>query len=289
MNKLLVLVIFVFFATSFVQAQHKRAFLVGISHYDNVSTNYEWNDIHGVEDVKLISPLLKQQGFSITEVLDEEATYKHIKSSLAKFVKSCKKNDIVYMHFSTHGQPFEDKDGDEIDEWDEAIVPIDAFKNYKRGKYEGECHLIDDELNLYLTNLRKKIGEKGCIYMTIDACHAGTSSRGDETIRGTMIGFTSNPKKQYNPPMNRKCNYVIRHFNGYCPITYFEACRSDQVNRELKTKNGIYGALSYNIAQVIKTLNISSNSTSFIDAVKQSIKTKGNWPNNQNLVVETTK
>lgn len=288
MHKLLITIILTFLPVFFVQAQHKKAFLVGISHYDNAATNYEWNDIHGVEDVKLISPLLKQQGFSITELLDEKATYKQIKNGLSKFIASCKKGDIVYIHFSTHGQPVEDKDGDETDSWDEAIVPVDAYKNYKRDQYEGECHLLDDELNSYLNTLRKKIGEKGYIYLVIDACHAGTTSRGDESTRGTMVGFTSNPKKQYNPPMERKNNYVIRQIKGYSPITYLEACRSDQINRELKTKDGMYGALSYNIAQVIKTLKISSNSTTFVDAVKQSAKTKGNWPNNQNLVVETT-
>lgn len=40
------------FISSFAYSQRKRAFLVGISNYDNAITNYEWNNIHGVEDVK---------------------------------------------------------------------------------------------------------------------------------------------------------------------------------------------------------------------------------------------
>lgn len=270
-------------------SQHKKAFMVGISHYDNATTNYEWNNIHGVEDVKLISPLLKSQGFAVTEVLEEQATYSQIKSRLTRFSNNIKKGDIIYIHFSMHGQPFEDKDGDEIDKWDESLVPYDAFKNFKKGKYEGARHLIDDELCRYLNKIRKKVGENGHIYVILDACHAGTSSRGDEITRGTMIGFSSNPNNRYNPPQEHKSTYILKQQKGYSPITFIEACRSDQINRELKTSKGIYGALSYNVAQALSTVKLSQNSLIFINAIKQSIKTKGNWPNNQNLVVETGK
>ena len=37
--------------SSFVYAQRKRAFMVGISHYDTALTGYQWNNINGVEDV----------------------------------------------------------------------------------------------------------------------------------------------------------------------------------------------------------------------------------------------
>lgn len=289
MSRYLFIILLHFLMIPIAQAQHKKAFLVGISHYDNARTNYEWNDIHGVEDVKLISPLLKQQGFATTELLDGNATYHNIKLGLQRFIKSCNKGDIVYIHFSTHGQPFEDKNGDEADNWDEALIPIDAHKNYKKGKYMGECHLIDDELNLYVDKLRKKIGEKGCIYIIIDACHAGTSSRGDEGTRGTMVGFTQNLQKRYNPPIEHKNNYALKNAKDLCPIIYIEACRSDQINRELKTKEGIYGALSYNVAQALKQIKLSSDRNTFVNAVKQSARIKGNWPNNQNMVIETSR
>ena len=51
------------------------------------------------------------------------------------FVKS---GDIVYLHFSCHGQPVEDLDGDEKDGWDESIVPYDAWKKPISGIYDGK-------------------------------------------------------------------------------------------------------------------------------------------------------
>lgn len=133
-----------------VFAQRKRAFLVGISHYDTALTAYQWNNINGVEDVNLLSPILKEQGFSVTSILDEKATYQNISTQLTSFIKKTKKGDIVYLHFSAHGQPVEDMNGDEEDGWDEAIVPIDAYKLYKKGVYEGKSHLLDDQLNKYV-------------------------------------------------------------------------------------------------------------------------------------------
>ena len=49
--------------SSFAYSQRKRAFLVGISHYDTALTGYQWNNINGINDVELLSPILFKQGF----------------------------------------------------------------------------------------------------------------------------------------------------------------------------------------------------------------------------------
>ena len=58
--KLLILCLFCM-GIADVDAQRKRAFLVGISHYDTALTGYQWNNINGVEDVNLLSPIFKKQ------------------------------------------------------------------------------------------------------------------------------------------------------------------------------------------------------------------------------------
>ena len=47
-----------------LQAQEKRALLVGISKYDTALTGYQWNNINGANDVKLLAPILKAKGFN---------------------------------------------------------------------------------------------------------------------------------------------------------------------------------------------------------------------------------
>ena len=269
-------------------AQRKRAFMVGISHYDTALTGYQWNNINGVEDINLLSPILKQQGFYLTMLLDEQATYQNITNQLSTFTNHTKKGDIVYLHFSAHGQPVEDLNGDEEDGWDEAIVPIDAYKNYKKGVYEGKKHLLDDQLNTYIKKLRTKIGSTGFLYVVIDACHAGTSSRAnDETIRGTKVGFTYNDKV-FKPSTQKKSHYKVEATPKMSHVIYLEACRPDQVNMEIKVDGKRYGPLSYNIAQALQAKPLSANGNDFLNQVKASIMKGGKWPNNQNLVTETS-
>lgn len=274
--------------SSVVFAQRKRAFLVGISHYDTALTGYQWNNINGVEDVNLLSPPLKKQGFVLTTLLDEQATFDNITRQLSLFVDKTKKGDIVYLHFSTHGQPVEDLNGDEEDGWDEAIVPIDAYKMYRKGTYEGKKHLIDDQLNQYVTKLREKIGNTGFLYVVIDACHAGTSSRGnDDVVRGTNVGFTYN-NKVFKPTSTKKSHYKIDASEMQANVMFMEACRPDQINMEIKIGGKRYGPLSYNIAQALSIYKLSTNADEFLKHVKASIMKEGHWPNNQNLVTETS-
>lgn len=272
--------------SSAANAQRKRAFLVGISHYDTALTGYQWNNINGVEDINLLSPEIKNQGVTTTTLLDKEATFDNIVIQLTQFTNKTKKGDIVYLHFSTHGQPVEDLNGDEEDGWDESIVPIDAYKIYKKGIYEGKKHLTDDLLNKYVKKLREKIGPTGFLYVVIDACHAGTSSRAnDETVRGTHVGFTYN-NKVFKPSTNKNTHYKIEASPKMSNVLFIEACRPDQVNTEIKVGEKRYGPLSYNIAQALLISPLSKNAEELLSNIKASIIRNGRWPNNQNMVTE---
>lgn len=269
-------------------AQRKRAFLVGISHYDTALTGYQWNNINGVEDINLLNPVLQKQGFSTATLSDGQATFDNIVRQITQLTNKTKKGDVVYLHFSTHGQPVEDLNGDEEDGWDESIVPIDAYKIYKKGIYEGQKHLTDDLLNKYIKKLREKIGPTGFLYVVIDACHAGTSSRAnDETTRGTHVGFTHN-NKVFKPSINKKSHYHIEASAKMSNVLFIEACRSDQVNTEIKVDGKRFGPLSYNIAQVLSSFMLTTNAKDFVESIKRSLIKTGRWPNNQNLVTETS-
>lgn len=288
MRSRLYLILVALLLSSAVNAQRRRAFLVGISHYDTALTGYQWNNINGVEDINLLSPALKNQGFFTITLLDAQATFENIVSQIAQFTNKTKKGDIVYLHFSTHGQPIEDLNGDEEDGWDESIIPIDAYKIYRKGVYEGGKHLTDDILNKYVKKLREKIGPTGFLYVVIDACHAGTSSRAnDETVRGTHVGFTYS-NKVFRPSKNKKSHYRIEPSAKQSDVMFLEACRPDQVNTEIKVGGKRFGPLSYNIAQTLSRFTLSTDAKGFIDSFKKTLLNTGRWPNNQNLVTETS-
>ena len=256
-------------------SQSKRAFMVGISNYSwnqQLTDGNGWDDIHGENDVKLLAPTLKKQGFSIQKLCNKEATANNIRKSLASFSTKCKSGDIIYLHFSCHGQPFEDYDGDENDGWDEALVPFDALKEYHQGKYTGENHITDDELNGYLKTIRNNVGPKGIVYVVIDACHAGSSYRGEEdedsiVIRGTDKGF-SKSNKQYAPRIDKRGKIKVESSAQMANICILEACRSYQVNSEIRNDCKYYGSLSYYVNKVLQSARLDK-STSWMENVAQ--------------------
>lgn len=252
----------VLFCACFMSAQNKRAFLVGISDYQssNKNASNSWGNIHGANDVALLKPTLQKHGFKVASIINQQATASNIRKQLFKFSTSCKTGDIVYLHFSCHGQPVEDLDGDEVDGWDEAIIPIDAQKVYSRDKYKGENHITDDELNRFFRKIRTKIGRKGYLTVVVDACHAGTSYRGEENedsvfVRGTNIGFSERGLK-FVPKIDKRGRIDIEKSYNMSDICIIEACRSYQVNNEIKCDDKYYGSLSYYTNKVLKSHNI---------------------------------
>lgn len=274
------------------EAETKRALLVGVSDYGNPREDPDkWANISGANDVKLLSPLFTKQGFKVTSLVDAQATYANIAGALKKVVKDAKKGDIVYLHFSMHGQPFEDLNGDEADGWDEALIPVDAQMRYVKGKYEGKNHLLDDEMEKYISQIRSKIGPTGELFVVMDACHSGTASRGDgEHVRGVRDGFTRSGKA-YTPNRTKETNdyFKVPTAAGQSPVTFLEACRSYQQNKEVLDRESKtwYGSLSYYIAKAMGTHQIDKTGT-WIDVVKSGMA--GNTKlRKQNMVIETSK
>ena len=275
--------------TQLVMAQNKRALLVGISDYQCVNKYGGWNNIHGKNDIDMLYPTLKKCGASVSCLYDKGATKTGISKALSVLASQCKVGDIVYLHFSTHGQPFEDLSGDEDDGWDESIVPVDAPIEFTKGKYEGENHLIDDELHEYCTKIRKAIGTKGMLYVVIDACHAGKASMGieEDVIRGTKAGFTRS-SKYYRPQKIEKGNYYnIPSSPTLGKVVFIEACRSYQVNKEIVENGKYYGALSYYINQVLSKQELT-NDSKWVDKVRVMMS-KDHRLTNQNMVIEYSK
>ena len=266
-----------------VSAQVNRALLIGISEYPDEGG---WTTIHGATDVLRLEKTLCQKNFKVTKLIDKEATYENITKALDKLIEQTHEGDGIYLHFSCHGQPFEDLDGDETDGWDEAIVPYDAPQSYKKDHYEGEKHLTDDKLNQYLKALRKKAGTKGYLAAVMDACHAGTSYRGEEEapVRGTNRGF-SRKNQLYRPNKLEKANtYQIVNENGLSPIVIWEACRPYQQNREIKEEGQFMGALSWYVEQKLSGSG-SWRDAHWIEQVQEAMKADIRLTN-QNMVIE---
>lgn len=286
---LIIVVMALLWRSQNVSAETKRALLIGISDYGNTDEDpYKWANISGANDVLLLSPLFSEQGYTVTSLVDSQATHANTTNALMELAKESKKGDLVYIHFSMHGQPFEDLNGDEEDGWDEALIPVDAEMLYTEGVYEGNNHLLDDELEVYFNDIRCKLGPEGQLVVILDACHSGTASRGDDDhIRGTKEGF-SRSGKDYTPDRTQETNdyFTVASTKGQSPVTFIEACLSYQVNREVRDveTNTWYGSLSFYIAQSMKD-NKTVGSDEWVEAIKTGMANNRRL-RKQNVVIE---
>ena len=266
-----ILLVFILLLANNACGQSRYALLIGIGDYPEDSG---WNKIHGDNDISIIKPTLIRQGFpddAIVQLLDSAATKNNILKAFDDLAARLRSGDVAYIHFSGHGQQVSDLNGDEEDGFDEAWIPFDAKKNYEVGVYEGNNHLIDDELNVIFTRLRVRVGAKGKIIVIADACHSGSGSRGqldDEIIvRGTGDKFilprqTSNIIKKPEPT----------------EWLFVAACKPYQSNYEYRTPEGdYYGVLSYIIANEQKQLDICKYSE-LLREWSKSVSEKSRYP-----------
>ena len=285
MRKILFVCILISFAAIAAMGQERSALFVGISDYPESSG---FKKIHGANDYEIVGKMLDNKGFKTTTLLNSQATAANIRNELQNLATNSANGSYVYIHFSCHGQPFEDKPPfDEDDRWDESLVSYDAEINYQSGVYEGQNHIIDDELYSYFTAIRQKIGENGLLCVVIDACYSGTGSRDEEDDEGiehgTRLGF-SDSGKYFAPRIDRQSNYKIDKIADAADIIVLEACRAYQINHEV-IKNGRYcGALSFYITQVLKNHPITENT----DWILQVSNLMSNDPAliSQNMVYE---
>ena len=251
-----------------VTAQTKRALVIGLGEQQDKA----WNKINGDKDVPLVQRMLKSAGFkSVTTLVNRQATKTGIIGAFRKMAASCKQGDVVYVHYSGHGQQMTDVHNDEKDGLDECWIPYDAYRKASR-TYHGEKHLTDDELNVYLNAIRHKIGAKGKLLVVIDACHSGDGTRGDEdeVVRGvedTLVVDSLNARglyetfeaiKSFFMGDNGKENVINAKAKPLAErwIT-ISACRSDQVNVEMKSP--AVGKLTYALWKELKNSDKVNN------------------------------
>ena len=263
-----------------VSASNRWAIVVGISHYPKESG---WGRISGAEDINIVVPMLKQNGFDASRIktlTEDQATKKGIKSAFDNLTNQVKYGDVVYFHFSGHGQLITDLNNDERDEYgdligyDTALIPYDACRKYDPIKYRGENHIIDDELNEWLHLIKAKIGDEGSLIVVLDACHSGGATRDeDEEEDEELITRGGEP---FDIKLNNRSgnsfglpNAVDRSIDNTQEENWIclSACTQKQVNFEFRIDGKSYGRLTTAIAEVL-TENITVKE--LIDAINNT-------------------
>ena len=138
----------------------KRALCVGINDYPGSNM-----DLAGcVNDAKDWRALLESRGYTVTQLLDAEATRANLVRALEQLMAGGADGDSLVFTFSGHGSWLPDDDGDEPDARDEMMCPHDVTKDQ---------FLLDDDLAAIFA--RKPSGAR--LYVIADCCHSGSVVR----------------------------------------------------------------------------------------------------------------
>ena len=160
-------------AQSPTAAAIRRALLVGIDQYPR---EYHWPVLAGprADVAALLDVLLTREGFSrqhVVTLLDAEATRAAILSNFERMIAESRQGDVILFYFAGHGSKLPDDDGDELDGWDETLVPYDAIIGPNQFN-----DIRDDKISELITLANRKTDQ---VVLIFDCCSAGTNTRAE--------------------------------------------------------------------------------------------------------------
>ena len=253
----------------------KHALIIAVADYPEEGS---WPDISSDADVPLIKGALLQQGFpeeNIKVLLNDQAAKASLVREFGELSKQVKKGDVVVIHYSGHGQQIEDDNGDELDGWDEAIIPWDAQVRWS-DTYKGENHLRDDEMKVLTDDIRKKLGPDGNLLLILDACHSGTANRGLAKSRGTYIKFS---REGYEPEEKKDQgafgDLAVGEDKDMAPMVTISGAGQHELNYEYydREKGKSYGSLSFAFSHAMALADEEDTYRTLFDLIQVKMST----------------
>jgi len=256
----------------------KRALIVAIANYGPFTG---WDTIHSENDLPLVAEAARQLGIpdsGIRVLKNEEATFQGILEALYQLKESSRAGDFIYFHFSGHGQQKQDFDGDEADGFDEALVPYDSPMRFSTS-YHGERLLADDYLREWIEAVRPVLGTGGGLFITLDACHSGTATRGMGFRRGTPLrmaveGYWKQQNTTASSPEAGEWDADEGKTAAWAPCVVFSASQYNQLNWEY-TPPGTgqtCGSLSYALFTSLKNAAPPGNYHELFDRINNQMR-----------------
>lgn len=204
-----------------------RALCVGIDRYPGATR------LNGcVNDARLWARRLGEVGFQTQLLLDGRATEAGITAALTGLVRSGRRGDVLVFQFAGHGTYFRDREGDEQDRQDEAVVPVD----FQSGA--GHFLLDDEQFAIY-----RQLPEGAALTCFYDCCHSGSMARFAIDAMLRAPGATDRRPRFIDPTAKMVREYRRRRAQGRAAgrglrdaeslnAAVFSACRDDELAME---------------------------------------------------------
>jgi metacaspase-1 len=206
----------------------KKALLFGINDYSGSA-----NDLNGcINDVLQAEKVLTSLGFECVKFLDEEVTIEKFCSQTEKLIKETVAGDYLYIGYSGHGTQVPDKNGDELDHFDEALY-----------LYDGP--LIDDKTNVIFSQIKEGVN----VVVAFDSCFSGTGTRSLDKRHEIRFHPVSGLER-YNLRGTKKRTIYNPNDMRY---VYLSGCSDVQTSADAYISFEYHGAFSWFLWKAFKT------------------------------------
>jgi len=208
-----------------VQYSNKKALIIGINYNE---TSLQLNGC--INDAKLMERFLKNRNFTEIKLLTDETEIKPTKDNILKEIKNIlensNKNDLIFIFYSGHGSYTIDRNNDELDGYDELLVPLDFD------------YIKDDELKQLINTYGKQDTN---IIALFDCCNSGTSF----DLRYQILD-----KLNYDDITENKANTETP-----CNIFYISGCRDDEYSIETNVNDDVQGLMTWAFLDIMNKNN----------------------------------
>ncbi|KAJ0837101.1 putative transcription factor Znf-LSD family [Helianthus annuus] len=237
----------------------KKAVIVGVS-YRN--TNHELKGC--INDAKYMKHLLITKfqfpEASIVMLTEEEKdpslipTGRNMRNALYWLINGCQSGDSLLFHFSGHGSRQRNRNGDELDGYDETLCPLD---------FETDGMIIDDEINATIV---RPLPYGVRLHAIIDSCHSGT-------VLDLPFLCRMNTTGHYEWEDHRPKSGIWKGSSGGEVIS-ISGCDDDQTSADTSALSKITstGAMTYCFIEAIEHGNASTYG-SLLSSMRNAIRT----------------
>ncbi|ORX57889.1 hypothetical protein BCR36DRAFT_580459 [Piromyces finnis] len=273
---------------------NKKALLIGINY---IGQQYQLSGC--INDVQHIKEVITTKfGFSdspdkMVILTDDQKdptkipTRKNMLNAMRWLVQGCQPGDSLFFHYSGHGSQKKDQDGDEVDGYDETILPVD---------YKKSGQIIDDEMNAIMV---RPLPEGVRLTAIFDSCHSGTAldlpyvyaddgklvvQKGPSSIKmltdtinsfatgnvlgiiNNVISFAESDKIKKNSAKAKKKTEETK--STFADVIMFSGCKDSQTSADTKINSLATGAMSYAFIKAVMT----NNDLSYLQLLKETKK-----------------
>ena len=205
-----------------VQSTNKKALIIGINY---IGTSSALNGC--INDAKSIETYLKEQNYTNIKILTDQTALIPIRENILNEIKTLletsNENDTLFIYYSGHGSNTVDRNGDELDGYDELIVPLD-FKYIK-----------DDELKTLINTYGKT---RTNVIALFDSCNSGTA---------LDLKYQILEKVNYDDISEN-----INTAETTCNAFLLSGCRDNQFSLETFINNKTQGDMTWSFLETVR-------------------------------------